>query len=195
MTERKPGHPDKLFQYCSTDINSIVQRQIRVRLPDLLVSISADPPDFPLNTHFPQFDGERDLRTPQDFNGGGTGIPRMDDMGDDDDDGDAEDSPTTQYTHQDSLKGKTISESGHAVGSKLEGLEVRSLLVSPPLLTHPPRRITVLIYTSQDPYRHRQRLSLYRQIVILSPTPPAAASSARPCRTPHNLRIRESVSS
>ncbi|KAI0248757.1 hypothetical protein BJV78DRAFT_1107700, partial [Lactifluus subvellereus] len=42
--ERKPGHPDKLFQYCSTDINTIIQRQIR-------------------------FDGERDLRTPQDFSG------------------------------------------------------------------------------------------------------------------------------
>ncbi|KAI9507155.1 hypothetical protein F5148DRAFT_948538, partial [Russula earlei] len=43
--ERKPGHPDKLFQYCSTDINALVQRQVR-------------------------FDGERDLRTPQDFSGG-----------------------------------------------------------------------------------------------------------------------------
>ncbi|KAF8468091.1 hypothetical protein DFH94DRAFT_604624, partial [Russula ochroleuca] len=43
--ERKSGHPDKLFQYCSTDINALVQRQIR-------------------------FDGERDLRTPQDFSGG-----------------------------------------------------------------------------------------------------------------------------
>ncbi|KAF8489984.1 hypothetical protein F5888DRAFT_1579725, partial [Russula emetica] len=43
--ERKPGHADKLFQYCSTDINNLVQRQIR-------------------------FDGERDLRTPQDFSGG-----------------------------------------------------------------------------------------------------------------------------
>jgi hypothetical protein len=31
VSERKPGHPDKLFQYCSTDINALVQRQIRVR--------------------------------------------------------------------------------------------------------------------------------------------------------------------
>ncbi|KAH9988538.1 hypothetical protein BJV77DRAFT_930157, partial [Russula vinacea] len=58
--ERKSGHPDKLFQYCSTDINALVQRQIR-------------------------FDGERDLRTPQDFSGGAT-VSRTDDMPDDDDD-------------------------------------------------------------------------------------------------------------
>ncbi|KAH9989921.1 hypothetical protein BJV74DRAFT_736366, partial [Russula compacta] len=64
--EHKPGHPDKLFQYCSTDINGLVQRQIR-------------------------FDGERDLRTPQDFSGGGANVSRMDDLGDDDDDGDADD--------------------------------------------------------------------------------------------------------
>jgi hypothetical protein len=36
LAERKPGHPDKLFQYCSTDINTIIQRQIRVRVPILL---------------------------------------------------------------------------------------------------------------------------------------------------------------
>jgi hypothetical protein len=33
--ERKHGHPDKLFQYCSTDIDSLVQRQIRVRFQNI----------------------------------------------------------------------------------------------------------------------------------------------------------------
>jgi hypothetical protein len=133
LPERKPGHPDKLFQYCSTDINAMVQRQIRVRVPDpfgypsLLIPLIP-----PLNTPFPQFDGERDLRTPQDFSGGGTGISRIDDMGDDDDDGDADDSPTVPYARQDSLKGKMIPESSQAVGETLEGSEVRSMLVSSP---------------------------------------------------------------
>ncbi|KAI0290582.1 hypothetical protein BC826DRAFT_901027, partial [Russula brevipes] len=62
--ERKPGHPDKLFQYCSTDINALVQRQIRVRAPDLVLFNPIDP--FILSP----VDGERDLRTPQDFSGG-----------------------------------------------------------------------------------------------------------------------------
>ena len=39
LPERKPGHPDKLFQYCSTDINTLVQRQIRVRPLDLFLVI------------------------------------------------------------------------------------------------------------------------------------------------------------
>jgi len=96
--ERKPGHPDKLFQYCSTDINTLVQRQIR-------------------------FDGERDLRTPQDFSGG-AGVSRMDDLGDDDDDGDADDSPTAQYIRQDSLKGKSDPESSQVARPKLEPPEI-----------------------------------------------------------------------
>ncbi|KAI9440993.1 hypothetical protein H4582DRAFT_1940805 [Lactarius indigo] len=90
--ERKPGHPDKLFQYCSTDIDSLVQRQIR-------------------------FDGERDLRTPHDFTGGAS-LSRLDDMGDDDDDADADDSPTASYMRHDSLKGKSIPDSGKSSGAK-----------------------------------------------------------------------------
>jgi hypothetical protein len=58
-------------------------------------------------------------------------------MGDDDDDGDADDSPTAPYARQDSLKGKMIPESSQAVGETLEGSEVRSMLVSSPILTHP----------------------------------------------------------
>ncbi|KAH9166657.1 hypothetical protein EDB89DRAFT_192584 [Lactarius sanguifluus] len=91
-TERKPGHPDKLFQYCSTDIDTLVQRQIR-------------------------FDGERDLRTPHDFTGGAN-QSRLDDMGDDDDDADADDSPTASYMRHDGLKGKTIPDSGKPSGTK-----------------------------------------------------------------------------
>jgi hypothetical protein len=85
-------------------------------------------------------------------------------MADDDDDGDADDSPTVQYTHQDSLKGKTIPESGQTVGSKLEGLEVSSMLVSPPLLTHPP---------SQTDYR--SHLHLPGSISAPSTTLPVSA--------------------
>ncbi|KAF5376242.1 hypothetical protein D9615_008474 [Tricholomella constricta] len=40
--EERPGHPRKLYQYCSSDINAIVQRQLR-------------------------HDGERDTRGPDDF--------------------------------------------------------------------------------------------------------------------------------
>ncbi|KAI0294499.1 hypothetical protein B0F90DRAFT_1640002 [Multifurca ochricompacta] len=98
--ERKPGHSDKLFQYCSTDINALVQRQIR-------------------------FDGERDLRTPHDFSGGAN-MSRMDDIGDDDDDGDPDDSPTTQYVRHDTLKGKSNTQTGKVLGPKPEAAEVCS---------------------------------------------------------------------
>ena len=80
-------------------------------------------------------------------------------MGDDDDDGDADDSPTVQYTRQDSLKGKNNPESGQAAGVKLEGLQVRSPLVSlPPFCsltfpdglpsTSPPPRIRTCTFTN-----------------------------------------------
>jgi hypothetical protein len=59
---------------------------------------------------------------------GGTGI---DDMCDDDDNGDADDSPT------DSLKGKRNRESGMA-GAPLEGLEVRSILTHLSAFAHSP---------------------------------------------------------
>ncbi|KAI0825735.1 hypothetical protein BC629DRAFT_1255562, partial [Irpex lacteus] len=42
--EERPGHQLKLYQYCSGDVNGIVQRHL-------------------------QFDGERDTKTPHDFSG------------------------------------------------------------------------------------------------------------------------------
>ena len=54
----------------------------------------------------------------------------MDDMGDDDDDGDADDSPTAQYIRQDSLKGKNDPEGSQVARPKLEPPEVRLILVS-----------------------------------------------------------------
>jgi hypothetical protein len=79
-----------------------------------------------------QFDGERDLRTPQDFSGGAT-ASRADDLpDDDDDDGDADDSPVLQYMRPDSLKGKSDPESSLVPRSKREVVEVRSMLVSQP---------------------------------------------------------------
>jgi hypothetical protein len=77
-----------------------------------------------------QFDGERDLRTPQDFSGGAT-VSRADDMpDDDDDDGDADDSPVLPYVRHDSHKGKGDPEGSQVAGSKREVSEVRSTLVS-----------------------------------------------------------------
>jgi hypothetical protein len=67
----------------------------------------------------------------------------MDDMGDDDDDGDADDSPTAQYVRQDSLKGKSDPEGSQVTVTrpKLEPPDVRSILVSEPLLISPPDRL------------------------------------------------------
>ena len=59
-------------------------------------------------------------------------------MGDDDDDGDADDSPTTQYIQQDTLKGKCDPEGSQVTRPKLEMPEVRPMLFSRPLLTYPP---------------------------------------------------------
>ncbi|KAI0057400.1 SRF-like protein, partial [Artomyces pyxidatus] len=42
--ERRHGHADKLYQYCSGDVDSIVQRHL-------------------------EFNGDRDTRTPHDFSG------------------------------------------------------------------------------------------------------------------------------
>ena len=128
VSERKPGHTDKLFQYCSTDINALVQRQIRVRnFGSLFIAFR-----LPQSNSLMQFDGERDLRTPQDFSGGAT-ASRADDLpDDDDDDGDADDSPVLQYLRPDSLKGKSDPESSLVPRSKREVPEVRSMLVSQP---------------------------------------------------------------
>lgn len=43
FAERKHGHPDKLFQYCSTDIDSLVQRQTRVRFLNLSTFLTSSP--------------------------------------------------------------------------------------------------------------------------------------------------------
>lgn len=77
-----------------------------------------------------QFDGERDLRTPQDFSGGATASRADDGPDDDDDDGDADDSPVLQYLRHDNLKGKSDPESSLVPRSKREVSEVRSTLVS-----------------------------------------------------------------
>ncbi|KAH9839758.1 uncharacterized protein C8Q71DRAFT_905173 [Rhodofomes roseus] len=60
--EERPGHHVKLFQYCSTDVNSMVNRHIR-------------------------FDGERDTRGPADFSGN----TKNDNAEDDDEDGEDDD--------------------------------------------------------------------------------------------------------
>jgi MADS-box transcription factor len=130
LSERKHGHPDKLFQYCSTDIDSLVQRQIRVRSLNLSHLSHLIP--------LPQFDGERDLRTPHDFHGGAN-LSRLDDIGEDDDDGDADDSPTASYIRHDVIKGKNLSDSGKPSGAKPKTTsEVRPAFASSYFcLTHP----------------------------------------------------------
>jgi hypothetical protein len=59
-------------------------------------------------------------------------------MGDDDDDGEAEDSPTAQYMQQDTMKGKSDPEGSQVTRPKLETPEVCLILVSWPLLTYSP---------------------------------------------------------
>ncbi|KAH9893136.1 hypothetical protein C8Q73DRAFT_519319 [Cubamyces lactineus] len=63
--EERPGHHAKLYQYCSTDVNAMVQRHLR-------------------------FDGERDTKGPADFSNNNN--KQVDDAADDDDDGDDDDS-------------------------------------------------------------------------------------------------------
>ncbi|THH16392.1 hypothetical protein EW146_g4241 [Bondarzewia mesenterica] len=90
--ERRHGHPDKLYQYCSGDISNIVQRHLR-------------------------FEGERDTRTAHDFSGAND-PSRLDDGADDDDDAEGDESPTvpttTQRKRQDSM---TAGGAGLASGS------------------------------------------------------------------------------
>ncbi|KAJ7218133.1 hypothetical protein GGX14DRAFT_333137, partial [Mycena pura] len=57
--EQRPGHNVKLYQYCSGDVQDIVQRHMR-------------------------FDGEKDTRGPPDFSGNAT--TKLDDPADADDD-------------------------------------------------------------------------------------------------------------
>ncbi|PIL24856.1 transcription factor [Ganoderma sinense ZZ0214-1] len=65
--EERQGHHAKLYQYCSTDVNGMVQRHIRPR----------------------QFDGERDTKGPPDFNNTGG---KATEEADDDDEGDDDES-------------------------------------------------------------------------------------------------------
>ena len=189
LPERKPGHPDKLFQYCSTDINTLVQRQVRVRT---LLSLI---PSSLLIVHSPQFDGERDLRTPQDFSGG-AGASRMDDMGDDDDDGDADDSPS-QYLRHDSLKAKSEPDSSQVAGQKLDTAEVRSTTRFPPSARSPASSLsstTAPTSTSRVHYSLHHRLFVCLLIVIPGLTHQAVVPSVHRHRTLRNLQFRESVS-
>ncbi|KAI0358156.1 hypothetical protein OH77DRAFT_1387000, partial [Trametes cingulata] len=62
--EERPGHHAKLYQYCSTDVNAMVQRHLR-------------------------FDGERDTKGPADFSNNSNN--KADDAADDDDEGDDDD--------------------------------------------------------------------------------------------------------
>ncbi|EIN14740.1 hypothetical protein PUNSTDRAFT_140961 [Punctularia strigosozonata HHB-11173 SS5] len=89
--EDRPGHGLRLYQYCSGDIQDVVRRQIH-------------------------FEGERDLKTPADFNGA-----RGDDMGDDDDgEGDDDEGtpkPSSQKRKEPAIKTKP-SKSSAASGKK-----------------------------------------------------------------------------
>lgn len=86
----------------------------------------------------PQFDGERDFRTPHDFTGGAN-LSRLDDMGEDDDAGDADDSPSASYTRHNGIKGKNFPDSGKPFGTKPKTTsEVRPAFASSHLcLTNP----------------------------------------------------------
>jgi len=66
LFEQRPGHPPKLYQYGSSDIREIIQRQLR-------------------------HDGENDTRGPAEFTGGAAGGKNDDDDDGDDGDGDGED--------------------------------------------------------------------------------------------------------
>ena len=100
-----------------------------------------------------QFDGERDLRTPQGFSGGAT-ASRADGMPDD-----ADDSPVLQYLHPASLKGKSDPESSLVPRSKREMLIdllsalVHLLLLDQLSVSSPSLRVTAHVVT--DPSRLR----------------------------------------
>lgn len=64
--EERPGHHLKLYQYCSSDIHEVVQRQLR-------------------------HDGEKDTQGPLNFSG--NNLSKIDDIGEGDDDDDEDDVP------------------------------------------------------------------------------------------------------
>ncbi|RDX50851.1 hypothetical protein OH76DRAFT_1481923 [Lentinus brumalis] len=83
--EERPGHHAKLYQYCSTDVNSMVQRHLR-------------------------FDGERDTKGPSDFNNSSKA-----DEGADDDDEAEEDDSTSKRRDSRAVKVKTENSSNSIV--------------------------------------------------------------------------------
>ena len=113
---------------------------------------------------------------------------------DDDDDGDAEDSPVLQYLRHDSLKGKSDPESSQVAGSKREVPEVRSTLVSQSLSAHPCRSTIGNISATRRHSPRRHRLSPSPPTVIPNLTHPAVAFPVHRHLMPGNLQIHESVS-
>ncbi|RPD64051.1 hypothetical protein L226DRAFT_559395 [Lentinus tigrinus ALCF2SS1-7] len=84
--EERPGHHAKLYQYCSTDVNGMVQRHLR-------------------------FDGERDTKGPSDFNN----TSKADEAADDDDDADEDDSSTKRRDSTKSVKVKAENSTNSIV--------------------------------------------------------------------------------
>ncbi|KAI9062789.1 hypothetical protein FKP32DRAFT_1573931 [Trametes sanguinea] len=83
--EERPGHHAKLYQYCSTDVNAMVQRHLR-------------------------FDGERDTKGPADFSNNNT---KQAENADDDDD-DADDDDGSQKRRDGNKPGKVKVEGNSA---------------------------------------------------------------------------------
>jgi hypothetical protein len=113
---------------------------------------------------------------------------------DDDDDGDAEDSPVLQYLRHDTLKEKSDPESSQVAGSKREVPEVRSTLVSQSFPTHPCRSTIGNISATRGYSPRRRRLSLSPPTVIPNLMRPAAAFLVHRHLMPGNLQTHESVS-
>ena len=91
--EERPGHHVKLYQYCSGDVDGMVQRHLHVCPPFTVPSSGCQSSIYP-----PQFDGERDLKTPSDFSNTKADEANDDDDEVEDDDG-ASRSPVKKPTH------------------------------------------------------------------------------------------------
>ena len=91
--EERPGHHAKLYQYCSTDVNGMVQRHLRVSVPPVAMQRFS---------HLLQFDGERDTKGPPDFNN----TSKADEAADEDDEVDDDDS-TSKRRDSKSVKVKS----------------------------------------------------------------------------------------
>lgn len=88
--EERPGHHVKLYQYCSGDVDAMVQRHLH-------------------------FDGERDLKTPADFSNN-----KHDDAADDDEDAEEDDASKVKKekpASQSTVKPSTSHTSGGAHGN------------------------------------------------------------------------------